>query len=43
MGRKIDSGLEEEYNEQYRQDTINVATGNWDEYSRYNDVMIKEK
>jgi len=30
MGRKIDSGLEEEYNEQYRQDTTNLATGNWD-------------
>lgn len=30
MGRKQDTGLEEEYNAQYKQDSINLAVGNWD-------------
>lgn len=30
LGRKINTGLEEEYNEQYQEDKMNVANGNWD-------------
>ena len=30
MGRKKDTGLEQEYKDQYEQDKLNLATGNWD-------------
>lgn len=30
LGRKIDTGLEEEYSEQYKQDRLEIHTGNWD-------------
>lgn len=30
LGKKIDTGLEEEYSEQYKQDRIETHTGNWD-------------
>ena len=29
LGRKIDTGLEEEYNEQYKQDSTQLNVGNW--------------
>lgn len=29
LGRKIDTGLEEEYNDQLKQDSVNINVGNW--------------